>query len=359
MNAPFLKLTQTEEGWQALFAFQVFHRKGEDWLKMRWGFNAGALLDEALDRYKLFIESQTINEAEYHTGTQPNHTLALRGINLPEIGTQMALLGKASAKEKEDAKRAGINFARELYSTFPHDFLLIPAELPEDYNRLTGTDIATTNSSVAQIQRGIAYVPLALSSRYFSSLWQASSRSNEQIWRSLSAMPNQIIFNVMIQPTVFYDGERQSMLAIKNHISKTEQNTDLTSAYIPWAENYIKRRLAAWKKFFLMQVHVIANGDLAGNILRSIGSALTRDAIDLPLPGYQIKWPDSTDTNQIWCEKILAMELIPSTRVEDLVDSDEVFAVFRFPYLPEAGLPGAKFIAMQKDIPPAQNGQEQ
>jgi hypothetical protein len=359
MNTPFLKLTQTEEGWQALFAFQVFHRQGKDWIKMRWGFNAGALLDEALDRYKLFIESQTINEAEFHAGAQPNHTLALRGINSPGIGLQMGLLGKACAQEKEEAQRAGVNFARELYSTFPHDFLLVPAELPGDYNRLAGTDIVTANSSVAQIQRGIAYVPLAQSSRYFSGLWQASSRSNEQIWRSLSVMPNQIIFNVMIQPTVFYDGERQSLLDIKKHISKAEQNTDLTSAYIPWAENYIKRRLAAWKKFFLLQVHVIANGDLAGNLLRSIGSALTRNANDLPLPGFQIKWPDSNDASQTWREKILTMDLIPSTRVEDLVDSDEAFAVFRFPYQPEAGLPGANFIAMQKDVPPTHAGQEQ
>ena len=193
MNTPFLKLTQTEEGWHALFAFQVFHRRGEDWLKMRWGFNAGALLDEALDRYKLFLESQSINEAEFSVGIQPNHTLALRGINLPGIGLQMGLLGKADAQEKEEAQRTGINFARELYSTFPHDFLLIPAELPDDYNRLAGTDIVTVNSRVAQIQRGIALVPLTQFHRYYSGLWQASSRSNEQIWRSLSVMPNQIL----------------------------------------------------------------------------------------------------------------------------------------------------------------------
>lgn len=358
MKPPFITLAQSEEGWQALFAFQVFHRRGEEWMKMRWGFNAGALLDEALDRYKLFIESQTLNEAAFHTGTQPNCTLALRGINLPGMGLQMGLLGKSGAQNEDEARQAGLNFARELYSTFPHDFILVSAESSDDYDRLAGKSILTVNSNIAQIQRGIAFTPLAQGLRYFPGLWQASSRSNEQIWRSLSAMSNPVIFNVMIQATVFYDGERQSLLDIKQHISKMDQNIEKTSAYIPWAENFIKRRIAAWKKFFLIQVHVITDGVLDGNLLRSIGSALTRDASDLPTPGFQIKLPDSNETSQIWREKILSLELTPAMRVEDLADSDEAFAALRFPYLPEAGLPGADFIGLQNETPPAQNGQE-
>ena len=55
MNTPYLETVQTLQGWQATFAFQVFHRPAEESLAMRWGFNAGALLDEALDRNRLFI----------------------------------------------------------------------------------------------------------------------------------------------------------------------------------------------------------------------------------------------------------------------------------------------------------------
>ncbi len=359
MKNPFLKLTQTEDGWQAVFAFQVFHRQAEEWLKMRWGFNASILLEEALDRNKFFIESQVASEADFRAGIQPTRTLALRGINLPGIGLQMGVLGKANAQNEDEAKQAGLNYAREIYSTFPHDFILIAAELSEDYDRLSGDSLLNTKTSIAQIQRGMAFAPLAQGYHFFPGLWQASARSNEQIWRSLSAMPNQVLFNILIQPSFFYDGERQALLEIKKQISKAEQSAELASAYIPWAENFFKRRLAAWKKFFLLQVHVIAEEVLDENLLRSIGSALTRDTNDFPLSGFQIKWPDTNSIGQSWRQNILSMSLIPSSRVEDLVDSDEAFAVFRFPYLPEAGLPGANFIGLQAKPPPTQTGQEQ
>lgn len=359
MKNPFLKLTQTDDGWQAIFAFQVFHRQAEEWLKMRWGFNASILLEEALDRSKFFVESQVASEAEFRAGIQPTRTLALRGINLPGIGLQMGVLGKAGAQNEDEAQQAGLNYAREIYSTFPHDFILIPAELSEDYDRLSGDGLLNAKSSIAQIQRGLAFAPSAQGYRFFSGLWQASPRSNEQIWRSLSAMPNQVLFNILIQPSFFYEGERQALLEIKKQISKTEQSTELTSAYILWAENFFKRRLAAWKKFFLLQVHVIAEEAPDESLLRSIGAALTRDTNDFPLSGFQIKRPDSDITSQTWCENILSMNLTPSSRIEDLVDSDEAFAAFRFPYLPEAGLPGANFIGLQAKPPPTQTGQEQ
>lgn len=356
MINPFLNLMQIEGGWQATFAFQVFHRQAEEWLKMRWGFNASILLEEALDRNKFFIESQVASEAEFRAGIQPTRTLALRGISLPGIGLQMGLLGKTSAEKKDEAQQTGLRYAREIYSTFPHDFILVPAELSDDYNRLSGHDILNAKSSITQIQRGIAFVPPTQGYRSLSGLWQASSRSNEQIWRALSAMPNPVLFNILIQPSFFYDRERQALLEIKKQISNAELRTELTSAYIRWAENIIERRFAAWNKFFLLQVHVITGEDPDENLLRSIGSALTRDTNDFPLPGFQIKWPDSNTASQSWSKNILAMDLIPSSRVEDLVDSDEASAVFRFPYLSEAGLPGANFIGLQEESPPAQTG---
>jgi hypothetical protein len=95
----------------------------------------------------------------------------------------------------------------------------------------------------------------------------------------------------------------------------------------------------------------MAEGDLDENLLRSIGSALTRDTEKQSLPGFQIVWPDSDVTGQSWCENIFSMEFTPSSRPEDLADSDEAFAVFRFPYRPEAGLPGANFIVHRGESP--------
>lgn len=359
MKNPFIDPTRTEDGWQAGFAFQVFHRKAEDWLKMRWGFNAGALLDEALDRGKLFVESQAISDAEFRSGIQPARTLALRGMNVPGEGLQMGLLGKTIAQSREEVQKTALSYARELYSVFPTDFVLIPAETFSDYERLSGKVLLNGQTGIAQIQRGIVPIPSTPEYHFLHGLWQASSRSNEQIWRALSNMPKQIILNITMQPTFFYEGERRALLEMKSQVPKAEQGDERSTAYVQWIENVIKRRLALWKKFFILQVHVVAEDELDQNLLRSIGSSLTRDAGDLTLPGFQINWPDSELTGRSWCKNILALDFIPASRMEDVVDSDEAFAVFRYPYSPEAGVHGANFMTYREENLPPQSRQGQ
>ena len=344
MNLPFLKVTQTLEGWQAVFAFQVFHRQAEEWLKMRWGFNAGALLDEALDRYKLFIESQAVNEEEFLAGTTQNNTLAMRGVHSPEYGLQMVLLGRSFAVTMEQAQQAAKQYAREIFSTFPHDFLLVPAKTENEYHNLTGEDLLTGNSNIAQIQRGMVSLPTEHGPRYLVGLWKASSRSNEQIWRALSAMPQAAMFNILIQPSVLYTGEKHALRDIKKSISNPVPHNEAISAYMPWVENYVKRRLTAWTKFFLVQIHLVADEGME-NLIRSIGSAITRDSNDMALPGYQTLYPGSTLESQQWRENIRSLELNQNSQhLDEIADLEEVFSVFRFPYRPDAGLPGANFI---------------
>jgi len=351
MNTPILKLTQTQEGWQAVFAFQAFHRPAEEWLKMRWGFNALALLDEALDRYKLFIESQAVNEIEFHTGTMQNNTLVLRGIHSTESGLKMALLGKSCAPNREQAQQAAQQYAREVFSTFPYDFLLVPAKTEDAYHQLSGEHLLGRNSNIAQIQRGILSLSTTHGPHYLMGVWQASSRSNEQIWRALSAMPHAAMFNILIQPSVLYAAEKHALLEIKNNISNPEQN-EINSVYLPWIENYFKRRLAPWKRFFLAQLHLVVDGRME-NLVRSIGSALTRDSDDLVLPGYQARYPSSVIENQTWRENIRSLELTEnSLHLDDIADLDEVFSIFRFPYRQEAGLPGANFNELKKEPDP-------
>ena len=338
MNVPIFVPKQTQEDWQAFFAFQVFHRPPEEWIKMRWGFNAGALLEEALDRYKLFIESQTVSEIEFRAGTMHNNTLVLRGIHSPEFGLKMVLLGKSSAPDREEAQQAAQQYAREVFSTFPHDFLLVPAKTDSEYQQFGGEQWLDGNSRVVQIQRGIIFLPKGYEPHYLPGLWQTSPRSNEQIWRALSAMPQPTLFNIIIKPSFIYSQEKNLLEDMKQNISK--QKDDAISACIPWIESYTKRRQAVWKKFFLAQVHLISNGGME-NLIRSIGSALTRNSNDLTLPGYQAR--EASDNGQ-WCENIRSLDLTENTtRWDDLTDVDEVFSIFRFPYRPEAGLPGANF----------------
>ncbi|MBI3151653.1 MAG: hypothetical protein HYZ21_05945 [Chloroflexi bacterium] len=367
MNAPYLETVQTQEGWQAMFAFQVFHRPADEWLAMRWGFNAGALLDEALDRYKLFIESQSMSEAAFLESDQPDRTLAMRGMNLPGQGLQMALIGKASSPEKPMALQAAKDYAREIYSIFPHDFILQPAETKTDYDRLYGKDFFAKHPRAASIQRGMAFIPSLHNNQYLSGLWQSSPRAHEQVWRALSNMPQTTMLNIVIQPSILYEGEKEMLLEAKKIAKETEQDEDDTeeaepkekkpeetifSDYIAWADTYIKRRLAPWKKFFLLQIHLLADGAVDENLLRSIGSAVTREMNGTSLPGFQIARPNSADEEKDWREKIRSLDFLSSPmHINDLADLDEVFAVFRFPYRPEAGLPGANFISAVKDPP--------
>lgn len=346
MNATyFSKPIKTQNGWQVIFAAQVFHRSSEDWLKMRWGFNAAALLDEALDRQKLFIESQAVNEETFLAGAGARCALALRGVNLPEVGAQMALLGKANSPDPTQAQEEAQNYAREIFSIFPHDFLLRPAETQEEYERLSGASLLSKNFNAALIQRANAFIPAARGYMRLTSLWQTSARANEQIWRALSNTRQRTIFNVVMQPSVLYKREKEFLLELQKEENAAQKKSGADSPYIAWADTYVKRRLAAWENFFLLQVHVLAEGALDDDLLRAIGSALTRDTNDAPLPGFQIMRPDSDAQEKEWRERIYTLDFVPSAlRTDDLADLDEAFSVFRFPYLPDSGLPGANFI---------------
>lgn len=341
MNHPFLKIRQTPYGWQAGFAFQVFHRPPEEWSKMKWGFNAGVLLEEALDRYKLFVESQAAQEEEFFMGAAPDAALALRGIHVPEEGLTMTLLGRHSAPEKEQAGENARRYALQVFASFPYDFILFPAETEDAYNRLAGEALLRLFSRAAQIQR--ARVPLQEEYHppWLPGLWQTTSRSNEQIWRALSAMPQPALFNVLVKPCVLYPQEKREFQKIKESLSA--QGDETLAARLDWAKNYIKRRQAVWKKFFLAQVHLAADEGLE-SLVRSVGAAITRNTGELSLPGYQPRYSESSEETRDWLENIRLLELTESpARLDDLADVDEVFSIFRFPYRPEAGLPGANF----------------
>ncbi|MDD2923339.1 MAG: hypothetical protein PHQ36_13730 [Anaerolineales bacterium] len=345
MNIPYLsKPTETPNGWQVCFAAQVFHRPSEDWLNMRWGFNAAALLDEALDRQKLFLESQAVNEEAFLADEGARRALTLRGINQPNIGAQMAILGKALSSSPEKAREEAQNFARNTCAIFPHDFLLRPAETQGEYERLAGTDFFSKNATAAQIRRANARAP-STHGHHLTGLWQSSTRAHEQVWRALSNTRQTTVFNVVIQPAILYEKEKEFLLKIQKEENAASKETETQSDYAEWAGKYVKRRLAAWQKFFLLQTHVLIEGAMDNDLLRAIGAALTRSSGDMSTPGFQITRPDSAEQGEEWRENLYALELVPSPfRADDLADLDETFSVFRFPYLPAAGLPNAKFV---------------
>jgi hypothetical protein len=339
------KPTQTQDRWQVTFAFQVFHRSVEDWMKMRWGFNAAVLLDEAIDRQRLFVESQIVDEDTLLAGNEPQKTLALRGMNLPGLGLQMSLVGKVGAKDASIVEEEAQKYARTIHSTFPQDFVLRPAETKNEFESLSGASFFAKTPRIAMIQRALAPIPSPRGYERAVGLWQATTRSNEQIWRALAGTTSPAMFNITLQPSMMFEGDRELILELRKVGNPKEKESVLNAPYTAWADQYIKRRLTAWKKFFMVQVHVLCEGKMDEHLVRSIGSALTRDTADSPLPGYQIVKPTSPEDEKDWIQQIQALDLIPSfLRTDDLADMDEAASVFRFPYRPEAGLPGARFL---------------
>ena len=343
MSTQYFKLTH-HEGWHSTFAFRVFHRPSEEWVKMRWGFNAGVLLEEALDRARLFIESQSVSETIFFNREQPIRTLALRGINLPDTGVQMSLIGKVTASDQKQAEQAGREYARELASIFPHDFIIEPAETEIAFHQANGTHLFDQKPNIALIQREKVLIPPMRPHQQIQGMWQASNRSNEQIWRALSGTSRITMLNIMIQPSLLFENERKRLFEIKEAIGDTKKETSELHSYYPWVEEYVKRRLSPWKKFFLLQVHVLVDTVVDDSILRSIGSAITRDAANLTLPGYEVVHPASKDEEDEWRDNVQFLTLLPTRGMEDLADIDETFAVFRFPLRHEFGLPGANFV---------------
>ena len=104
--------TDKECPWQAMFACQIRVRAYEERLKLKWGFSPAFLLEEALDRQKLFIESQLSNNPIDNQIEQ--RSLTLRCICVPKSGLLFGLVAKVLAKSQEKVQSFALNYLREL-----------------------------------------------------------------------------------------------------------------------------------------------------------------------------------------------------------------------------------------------------
>lgn len=344
MKRPFIETLRTREGWQSAFAFRVYHRPPEEWVKMKWGFNNATLLEEALDRQRLFIESQALTEAVYFDNIQPLRTLALRGINIPGLGLQMTILGKIVTAEEETTLSSAERYATEIASICPIDFIFEAAQTKADYEIASGKNLFTKNLRVKSIHRENTFIPPMRGFHYLTGTWNSPPRSNEQIWRALAGTEKPALFNILLQPTILLQEERELLLEIKSNVTEAKEKPPVFLPYHAWVQKNIERRLSPWQKFFQMQVHILSDHSVDENLLRAIGSAITRDEKDSTLPGFQVQQPQSSVEENNWIEDIYEMIPVPpQRRLDELADIDEVSSVFRLPLRPETGLPGASF----------------
>jgi len=355
LRAPWVELSQSGQSWQAIFACQFCVQPFETLQKNRWGFNAAALLAEALDRQKLFIESQ-FHGNPLREPSQNAHTLALRVTRIPGEGLLLALVGTVKAPRQEEARANALEYCNELTSTFPHDYTIHPATTQQAFDKLTGQELLAncqSGQSMAQLLRFEKQIRTQNGLAYVNGFWQTSDRSDEQTWRMLGNYPRPAMLSISLQPAILEGNERQFLWDMKTVSVPFENISQMHPAqpFDKWVEPFIERRLNPWKRYYLMQVHLLCPAGVTDSLARPIGAAMTRENDSLLSPGFLTVHPANDLTAREWRAGLERLEIAPThfnpsslSRLSDLADLGEVHSVFRLPYPPEAGLPGVEFI---------------
>jgi hypothetical protein len=342
-----------EYTWQAIFAYQAGIRPHPDWAKMKWGFNAQALFDEALERQRLFLISQYSIQNEWGTESPDQRTLALRFVSRPGEDLLVAIIAKVHARNEAEAIQQAMAYHRELSSTFPYDYTLKAADR-DAYKRVTGNDILENaeNLHIAQIRR--MELPLRPATRLpmLQGVWQSGPRAHEQIWRFLATLPQPTILNMSMRSSVLSERERLLILENAHRIDNFRDDSmdhSTLSALKEWSNKYKERRTHPWKKFFQVQVQLASWGNIDENAFRVLGTSLTLSPDGQSSPGYRALQPTDHE-RAVWQKKLENLDFIRGhssltvPRLSEIADMEEVFSVMRLPYSPpENGFPDLRF----------------
>jgi hypothetical protein len=323
---------------QAAFAFSIALYHPKDWVETRWGFNAGALLDEALDRLRFFIESQHVLEPISGLECDDYRTLSLHVFSRPGDLLKMSLLGRLCANSADQAERKAIAYAHEIKSSFPIDFVLSEITSREGFlDALQWDLLSNPNVGIIQLHRGDIYFHPMREVKSLPGFWQSSIRSHEQIWRTLAEMPHPSVFIITFRSLSLYASERKYLEEIRDGLDNLTEKLSYPIAFQPdssWLDAYFKRRLDPLKKKFRVQATLASQREPDENLARNIGTAITRESADLRLPGYKEIRPQSVDEQREWINKLANIDFSSSwPRLEDIADLDELFSVFRLPYI--------------------------
>jgi len=340
--------------WQAMFACQVVIRPFKQREQLKWGFNIAVLLEEALDRQKLFLETQLHNNPIEHQDGQ--RTLALRCICEPGRGLLLGLIGKIVADSQDQARQSALNYLREVLATFPYDYGIRPIVAQQAFERITGRKIlehCKQPTSIVSLQRFESPLRTSRGTCRVMGIWQTKNRSDEQIWRALAHYPHSVLLNILLSPTRLLEGERQALLEMQKTLKIPDAATSeepYLQHYEKWIDPFLNRFISPWNKLFYLQVHLASASSLDEHLLRSIGAAITRDTAEQALPGFQVMRPASGAEVVEWSRHIESLDVLHANRqfllprLSEMASLDEAHAVFRFPYPHEEGLPNTAFL---------------
>jgi hypothetical protein len=248
-----------------------------------------------------------------------------------------------------------------LKATFPYDYKLLVADSRDQFQRFSAWNIFTEDANlvnIVQIKRPEIPILIGQKSPILQGLWQSSPRAHEQIWRSLVALPNYVLVNMMLRSTVIYDSEHQLLLDSAEEISRLQTSSSRqkpVNVYKEWSEKFVNRRQDPWQKFFYLQIHLVSTQKIDENLIRSAGASLTLKSDGSSLPGYQVR-SATLDEQGEWARKIRNLDLVfpktylPAPRLSEVADLSEVIDTVRIPYSPPGGdLLGIRYLPIKKD----------
>jgi hypothetical protein len=347
-------------GWHGQFACLVRLFSGELLNRLKWGFNRGALLDEAIERQRLFIEAQHF-AGECVEEPPERRTLALRAAYDSQArGVRLALVGKAWAPRRMTARQAALEYCQAVQAIFPYDYELVPAMRREEFMRLAGWEVINASAgtgTLAEVERFEGIVSTGETRFYLLGAWKNSKYANEQFWRALAGAGGEALFSVLLRPTVLEMAEGTTLKEAADYIQKLPVDPKLPGVqqYVSFASKYYASLAEALRRPYLMQVHLVAPQGVSEHWARAVGHAATHPGDnELPAPGFQVTRPADAAAVERWRQALywLEPEAAPwqasdlrFPRLRKLVGVQEAQALFRWPYPPEPGILGLKFLS--------------
>jgi hypothetical protein len=332
-----------DAAWQAVFACQVEIPPFQEWTRLRWGFNNAALLDESLERQRVFLEAQYSYPDEFGMEATDLRTLAFRFIKRPGEEILVSIVGKIHGRTQAEAMDKSSSYLSELMATIPHEYALIPASTQSEFVRVSGNDILDNGIAplcMAQVKRMEAAPDLKRRAPILQGTWRSLPHAHEPVWRALASSSSPLLLNIVLRSTVLYEAEYDYLFKSTNEEPELDgkQPEPLTlAAWKQWSKQTIQHRLTPWKKHFYLQVHLVSPQRPSEHLLRTIGTSLTINYQSESLNGFDIVSPEPEDA-PYWQTKLLDLDIIPSTsylqhpRLSDVADLDEVMDVMRLPY---------------------------
>lgn len=349
--------------WRAQVALRVWPRPFPEREAHKWGWNAGALLDEALDRQRLFLSG--LHPRGLHALGAPGaymRSVSLRCVSYPEEGAlSLAVLGAVSAPDETSARRLAQDFAGELAGLLPYDYGRALASTPEQFRRAAGWDVLENCAhpgGISEIGREESALPSPEGRLPVLGQWQWSRFANEHIWRALSASPAPLLWSVYVQPTLAVESELKQWARLQEMARQAAEQADGAGS-AAWVVLEAERALELYRSHrqglnspYLVQVHLASPQVVPEFIERAVGSALTfTEGASASGPGYNLYRSSDLACLEAWRSGLLRLEpaaLLPGNgngyqRLRLLASLREASAVFRLPFPHNPGWPGVRF----------------